>query len=217
MGSRTYIVAGILASSLFAGVAFAGQWTEKADKYFQRHCNNRATDLEAFLCDLRDRIDRIQLIPGPQGPKGDQGAPGSSAVAHCVSRTFKQDATVLKNCFDNNATGANANVNSVFQVVPSSGPDPFNRQSSCSTVVNCQQGEIATGGGCYYRPDYRVTKTTSTGSTVYDIHNPRSFTSRPLALENGTPFGWECFAPERVTADPAFEPPTAYVVCCAAQ
>ena len=83
MDTSKKIIWGIgLSTLVVAGVAFAGQWTDQANKYFQKNCtsNAKVSDLQAFLCDLRDRIDHIQLIPGPQGPTGPKGGTGAVGI-----------------------------------------------------------------------------------------------------------------------------------------
>ncbi len=222
MTTRTYVSWGVgICLFLVSGVALANHYASDAQKFFDQNCTKKKQiGITAFVCDLRERIDSIQLIPGPQGPqgpqgqqgpvgpkggtgatglqglKGDTGAPG---VTSCVVRQFKQSNAVFANCY---------NTHSIFD-----------RQSSCTTIVTCESGEFATGGGCYYRPDYQVEKQFSTGSILYSIHRPQSFSQNPISAQDGTPHGWSCFSSHDASGVPGAdvqlaEPPTAYAVCC---
>jgi len=67
----------VLVLLLGANVAFAGHFSDAAEKFFQKTCSrDHLNNINAFVCDLRERIDNIELIPGPKGDKGNKGDTG---------------------------------------------------------------------------------------------------------------------------------------------
>lgn len=215
MDARTRIKWGIVVIAvLLPALAVASHYTSEAQRFFERNCNKpRQFGITAFVCDLRERIDKIQLIPGPPGPQGPQGPKGGTgatglqgetgprggtgaigpqgeqglsgvASLDCVIRSFKPDAATRRACFDNTPG--------------------LEQHAACSIKVFCEQGEIATGGSCFYEPIFVNSNNSTQGQGFI-------FTSNPIADDSGKPIGWQCFTRDITESE---NPPSAYAVCC---
>ncbi len=234
MGTRKLLIGAVLGTFLIGNVAIASHYAPEAEKFFQQNCTRpRQFSIIAFVCDLRERLDalvtRIDVleeqpgIPGPQGPagprggtgavglqgpKGDQGLlgpkggtgavgpQGPAGLTNCIVRKLKEDNVSYADCFNSHDAFAD-------------------RQAACTTTVLCQSGEVATGGGCFYRPNYSVTYSTGTGTFTFNVRNPQAFSQNSVISPDGTSIGWQCYANSSIIGDPKFvEPPTAYAVCC---
>jgi hypothetical protein len=230
---KLLLVGSVVVTLLAVDVAVASPLSQEADKFFRTTCSiNHLTGLLAFVCELRSRIDTLARQPGPpgpagpKGPKGDngnpgprggtgavgapgpvgprggtgatgaqgpKGEPGISALGNCTVRQFQQDYATFEACRNN------------YSVV--------DQPIYCTVQVHCEDGELATGGGCFIPPDFHVV--TATGG--YDVHNPESSTERPLTSSGGQPVGWSCLASDALQRGHQQEVPTAYAVCCKKQ
>ena len=179
------IALGAAVTILFvANVALADHFADNAQKWVERNCSrNRARGTRAVLCDLWERLENAESVPGPQGdpgPPGPQGGTGATGlqgppgVANCTVRTFQQTPVALAECYKNT--------------------HPFDRLDTCATEVLCNSGEIATGGGCFYKAEYEVTRVFSTGSLIDSVHNIQSTSDNPITSSGSSPIGWQCFA-----------------------
>jgi len=78
MPRRVFTITTLVALLSFTGgIALAGDFADKAEKFYNRYCTgNYVASIIAFVCHLQDQITNIELTPGPQGPQGEKGEKG---------------------------------------------------------------------------------------------------------------------------------------------
>lgn len=158
------------AALLMVNVALAYNSVE-AQRYFQQKCgNSNIKGIDAFVCDLRQRLDNIQLTPGPQGPKGDKGDKGDQGPAGFgqILKVFDANGTELGLAADKDLffyppleRFAQINLNSgrIGQKQPL-----YYTSTDCSGTPYAKNGDVntvyTTGGGKFFVVDRTAPVTT---------------------------------------------------------